>query len=52
MIVMDCVDGKSVWQLQQDNALIPAIVPVKVEEAVHGKPGQKGVQICFRNPLE
>ena len=34
MIVMDRVDGKSVWQLQQDNALIPAIVPAKVEEAV------------------
>ena len=26
--------GKSIWQLQQDNALIPAIVPAKVEEAV------------------
>jgi len=34
MIVMERVDGTSVWQLQQDNSVIPAIVATKVEEAV------------------
>ncbi|KAG5636817.1 hypothetical protein H0H81_006764 [Sphagnurus paluster] len=34
MIVMDRVDGMSVWQLQEDNMPIPQIVPTQVEEAV------------------
>jgi len=34
MVVMDHVDGKSIWQLQQDKMPVPAIIPQKVEEAV------------------
>ncbi len=34
MVVMDRVDGKSIWQLQQDKMPVPAIVSHKVEEAV------------------
>ena len=33
-IVMDRVDGKSIWQLQRDKTPIPAIVAVEVEKAV------------------
>lgn len=34
MIVMDRVDGTSIWQLQQDKSPISAVVPTKVVEAV------------------
>ena len=34
MIVMDRVDGKSIWQLHRDKTPIPAIVAAQVEEAV------------------
>lgn len=34
MIVMERVDGTSVWQLQMDKTPIPEIVPTKVEKAV------------------
>ncbi|TDL20575.1 hypothetical protein BD410DRAFT_821803 [Rickenella mellea] len=34
MIVMDRVDGTSIWQLKQDKTPIPSVVPTKVEEAV------------------
>ncbi|KAJ3508829.1 hypothetical protein NLJ89_g5539 [Agrocybe chaxingu] len=34
MIVMDRVDGKSIWQLQQDDKPVPAIVSEKVAEAI------------------
>ena len=34
MVVMDRVDGKSIWQLQEDKTPIPKIVRTKVEEAV------------------
>ncbi|KDR76199.1 hypothetical protein GALMADRAFT_210854 [Galerina marginata CBS 339.88] len=34
MIVMERVDGTSIWQLQQDKTPIPEIVLTKVEEAV------------------
>jgi serine/threonine protein kinase len=35
MIVMEYVDGTSVWQLQKDKTPIPEVVVTKVEEAVH-----------------
>lgn len=34
MVVMDRVDGKSIWQLQVEGTPIPAVVLEKVEEAV------------------
>ncbi|CAA7270480.1 unnamed protein product [Cyclocybe aegerita] len=34
MVVMDRVDGKSIWQLQKDDKPVPAIVLEKVTEAV------------------
>jgi RIO-like serine/threonine protein kinase len=34
MVVMDYVDGKSIWQLQVEGTPIPAVVLEKVEEAV------------------
>lgn len=34
MVVMDRIDGRSIWQLQEDNLPIPAIVATKVEDAV------------------
>ena len=34
MVVMEHVDGKSIWQLRHDITPIPGIVPTKVEEAV------------------
>ena len=34
MVVMERVDEKSIWQLQQDKLPVPAIVSQKVEEAV------------------
>lgn len=34
MVVMDLVDGKSVWKLQNDNEPVPEIVLKQVEEAI------------------
>jgi serine/threonine protein kinase len=34
IVVMDRVDGKSIWQLRQEKMPVPAIVSQKVEEAV------------------
>ena len=34
MVVMDHVVGKSVWQLQEDNTPVPAIVSKRVDDAV------------------
>ncbi|KAJ3510653.1 hypothetical protein NLJ89_g4547 [Agrocybe chaxingu] len=34
MVVMDRVDGKSIWQLQRDKMPVPAIISKKVAEAV------------------
>jgi hypothetical protein len=34
MIIMDRVDGRSIWQLQRDKTPIPAIVATKVEESL------------------
>jgi RIO-like serine/threonine protein kinase len=31
MVVMDRVDGKSIWQLQEDKIPVPAIVSTRVE---------------------
>ena len=35
MVVMDCVDGMSVWQLQQDNKPVPAVVLKDIDNALH-----------------
>ena len=35
MVVMDQVNGKSIWQLQEENEPVPAIVSKKVREAVN-----------------
>jgi len=34
MVIMDCVDGTSVWQLQEDRKPVPAIVLEDVSRAV------------------
>lgn len=34
MIVMDRAKGHSVWQLQQENRPLPAVIAMKVKEAV------------------
>jgi hypothetical protein len=34
MVVMDRVDGKSIWQLQQEGTPLPAFVPKMVEDAL------------------
>jgi len=35
MIVMDRVDGKSIWQLQEDRIPVPGVVSKKVEDALN-----------------
>jgi hypothetical protein len=35
MVVMDCVDGMSVWQFQEDKKLVPAIVLKDIDDALH-----------------
>jgi len=34
MVVMDCVDGKSIWQLQEDKIPVPEIVARSVTDAI------------------
>jgi hypothetical protein len=35
MVVMDRVDGKSIWQLQEEGAPVPTVVSKKVEDALN-----------------
>ncbi len=35
MVVMDRVDGKSLWQLQMEGTPVPRVVFEKVQKAVH-----------------
>ena len=35
MVVMERVDGKSVWQLQEEGIPLPAIISKRVSKAVH-----------------
>ena len=50
MVVMDRVDGKSVWQLQMEGTPVPPVVSKKVEEAVGLLHGHDIVVGDLRNP--
>jgi hypothetical protein len=50
MVVMDFVDGKSVWQLQVEETPVPAVVSRKVEDALNLLHAQDIVFADLRDP--
>jgi hypothetical protein len=50
MVIMDRVDGKSIWQLQEEGAPVPTVVSKKVEHALNLLHAQDIVFADLRDP--